>query len=50
MPIPAILAIIGAVIFGVGMITFEVRTLRRRKRNMKHWENDEPLEKAGDWD
>jgi hypothetical protein len=28
----------------------QVRTLRRRKRNLKHWENGEPLEGTGDWD
>jgi hypothetical protein len=50
MPIPAILAVSLAVIGGTIMIVHEVRTLRRRKRNLKHWENNEPLEKVGDWD
>jgi hypothetical protein len=50
MPIPAILGVLAAVIFSVAMITHEIRTLRRRRRNLKHWENNEPLEKAGDWD
>jgi hypothetical protein len=27
-----------------------VRTLRRRKRNLAHWEKGEPLEGVGDWD
>ena len=27
-----------------------MRTLRRRKRNIRHWEKDEPLEGVGDWD
>ena len=28
----------------------QVRELRRRKRNLKHWEKGEPLEGVGDWD
>lgn len=36
----------GCVVFLVA----QVRTLRRRHRNLKHWERDEPLEGTGDWD
>jgi hypothetical protein len=27
-----------------------IRVLRRRRRNLKHWEKGEPLEGVGDWD
>jgi hypothetical protein len=37
---------LGCIIFLVG----QVRTLRRQKRNLEHWENGEPLEGVGDWD
>ena len=50
MPLPAIVVVVlvsaGCVVF----LTNQVRTLRRRRRNLKHWENDEPLEGTGDWD
>jgi hypothetical protein len=41
------------VVVSIGCVVFlvsQVRTLLRRKRNLKHWERDEPLEGAGDWD
>ncbi|HMF41557.1 MAG TPA: hypothetical protein VKQ32_12855 [Polyangia bacterium] len=28
----------------------QVQALRRRKRNLEHWEKGEPLEGVGDWD
>ena len=28
----------------------QVRDLRRKKRNLEHWEKGEPLEGVGDWD
>ena len=31
-------------------VATQIRTLRRRKRNLMHWEKDEPLEGVGDWD
>lgn len=50
MPVPAIVIVVlvsaGCVAFLVG----QVRTLRRRRRNLKHWERGEPLEGVGDWD
>ena len=50
MPVPMIVIVtlvsIGCVVFLVS----QVRNLRRQKRNLKHWENNEPLEGVGDWD
>ncbi len=50
MPLPALIAVsiasIGCVVFLVG----QIRTQLRRKRNLVHWEKDEPLEGTGDWD
>jgi hypothetical protein len=34
----------------VAFLVSQVRSLRRQKRNLKHWENNEPLEGTGDWD
>jgi hypothetical protein len=50
MPIPAAVAVTIAVIGGVVFLANGVRTLRRRKRNLVHWEKGEPLEGVGDWD
>jgi hypothetical protein len=50
MPVPAIVII---ALVSMGCVVFlgnQIRTLRRRRRNLKHWENDEPLEGTGDWD
>jgi hypothetical protein len=50
MPLPALIVVTlvaaGCVVFLVN----QVRDLRRRKRNLKHFENNEPLEGVGDWD
>jgi hypothetical protein len=50
MPLPAIVAVSIACIGSAVFLTNQVRTLRRRKRNLKHWEKNEPLEGVGDWD
>jgi hypothetical protein len=34
----------------IAFITYQVRELLRRRRNLKHFERGEPLEKADDWD
>ena len=39
------LVVIGTVVFWAN----QVRTLRRRRRNLRHWERDEPLEGVDDW-
>jgi hypothetical protein len=50
MPLWAIVLVSIAVIGSVGMLVNAVRQLLRRRRNLKHWENGEPLEGVGDWD
>jgi hypothetical protein len=50
MPIPAAIAVTLAVVGSIVFLTNGVRTLRRRKRNLDHWEKGEPLEGVGDWD
>ena len=50
MPLPAQIAVTLTVLGSVAMLVQEVRGLLRRKRNLKHFERDEPLEKVGDWD
>jgi hypothetical protein len=50
MPLPMLIVII---LVGAGCVAFlvqQVRTLLRRKRNIRHWEKGEPLEGVGDWD
>jgi hypothetical protein len=39
------LVAVGAVVFWAN----QIRTLRRRRRNLRHWERDEPLEGVDDW-
>jgi hypothetical protein len=50
MPLPMLIIVI---VVGAGCVAFlvkQVRTLQRRKRNIRHWEKGEPLEGVGDWD
>ena len=50
MPLPAIV-IVGLVTAGaVVFLALGIKDLRRRKRNLRHWERDEPLEGVTDWD
>jgi hypothetical protein len=50
MPVSAKI-IVGLVVVGaIAFLVHQVRDLLRQKRNLKHWERDEPLEKVGDWD
>jgi len=50
MPVPAKIIVIVTVVGAVGFLVRQVRELLRQKRNLKHWERGEPLEKTGDWD
>ena len=50
MPLPAIIVVVLVSIVCVLFLVNQVRTLLRRKRNLRHWEKDEPLEGVGDWD
>jgi hypothetical protein len=48
---PASVAVIVAVV-AAGAVVFwanQIRVLRRRRRNLRHWERDEPLEGVDDW-
>ena len=50
MPLPMLVVV---VLVSAGCVVFlvrQVRDLRRRKRNLEHWEKGEPLEGVGDWD
>jgi hypothetical protein len=50
MPLPAIVIVVIVSVGCLIWLSVQVRTLRRRKRNIKHWERGEPLEGANDWD
>lgn len=50
MPIWAKIAVAIACISAVAFLVAQIRALRRQKRNLAHWEKDEPLEGVGDWD
>jgi hypothetical protein len=50
MPLWALIAVLIASASCAVFLGTQVRTLRRRKRNLGHWERDEPLEGVGDWD
>lgn len=39
-----------ATLGGIAMIAQQIRALLRQKRNLKHWERGEPLEKTDGWD
>ena len=42
--------IVGITVVGfLAMVIFQVRDLLRRRRNLKHFERGEPLEKVDDW-
>jgi hypothetical protein len=38
------------VLGGLAMIVKQLLDLRRQRRNLKHWERDEPLENSDGWD
>jgi hypothetical protein len=47
---PAVAVIV--VVVAIGAVIFwanQIRALRRRRRNLRHWERDEPLEGVDDW-
>ena len=50
MPLWALIAVVIAAAGCAAFLVAQVRTQRRRKRNLAHWEKDEPLEGVGDWD
>jgi hypothetical protein len=50
MPVPAIVIVTLVTLGSVVFLTNQIKTLRRRRRNLRHFEKDEPLEGVGDWD
>jgi hypothetical protein len=50
MPLPARVCVAIVGLGGIAMVVQQVRDLLRQKRNLKHWERDEPLEKNDGWD
>ena len=50
MPLPAKVVLILVILGCLGFLGNQIRILRRRKRNLAHWEKDEPLEGVGEWD
>lgn len=50
MPLPALVAVSVTSIGCIAFLVSGVKTLRRRKRNLLHYERNEPLEGVGDWD
>jgi hypothetical protein len=50
-PVPALVLIALVSVGCVAFLVQQIRTLARRRRNLRHWERDEPLEgRPGDWD
>ena len=50
MPLSARVFVLITTLGGFAMVTKQIRDLLRQKRNLKHWERDEPLEKTDSWD
>ena len=50
MPLSARVFVTLASLTGIAIVVRQVRDLLRQKRNLKHWERDEPLEKNDSWD
>jgi hypothetical protein len=49
-PLSARVFVVLATLGGIAIVTNQIRDLLRQKRNLKHWERDEPLEKNDGWD
>jgi heme/copper-type cytochrome/quinol oxidase subunit 2 len=50
MPLPAAVMVALVTLGCIVFLVQQVKALRRRKRNLQHWEKNEPLEGVGDWD
>jgi hypothetical protein len=50
MPLPAKIFVTLATLGAIAMVVSQIRDQLRRKRNLKHYERGEPLEKTGEWD
>jgi hypothetical protein len=49
-PLSARVFVTLASLTGIAIVVNQIRDLLRQKRNLKHWERDEPLEKNDGWD
>jgi hypothetical protein len=49
MPLSAAVIVTLVVLGAVALWAHQIRALRRRRRNLRHWEKDEPLEGVDDW-
>jgi len=50
MPLSARIIVSITAIGSIALIVYQIRDLLRRRRNLKHFERDEPLEKTDHWD
>lgn len=50
MPLPALIFVGLTVVGSIAFLVHQVRSLRRQRRNLRHWERGEPLEGVSDWD
>lgn len=50
MPLAAKVIVTITVLGSIALVVYQIRDLRRRRRNLKHFERGEPLEKPDDWD
>jgi hypothetical protein len=50
MPLPAKIMVAITTLGSIALIVHQIRDLLRRRRNLKHFERGEPLEKVDDWD
>jgi hypothetical protein len=50
MPLPALVIVSIAIVGSVVFLVYQVKSLRRQRRNLRHWERGEPLEGVSDWD
>ena len=50
MPIVPLILVVIAIVGSTLFLTYQVKVTLRRRRNLRHYERDEPLENVGDWD
>lgn len=50
MPLSARVFVTITALGSIALIVYQILDLLRRKRNLKHFERDEPLEKSDNWD
>jgi len=50
MPLGIKVVVVITALGSLSLFAYQIRDLMRRKRNLIHFERDEPLEGANDWD